>query len=80
MIASRTKRTITEHMDEDPVYFKRISDLIEAAIAEHKAERLSDLQFLNKMIQAREQVVRPKHHNVPLPIRDNDTAIAFYHV
>ena len=39
MIASLTKRTITERMEEDPVYFNRISDLIEQAIADHRAQR-----------------------------------------
>jgi type I restriction enzyme R subunit len=78
MIASLTKRTITERMEEDPVYFKRISDLIEQAIVDHKAERISDLEFLNCMREAREQVVRLQHDDVPDRIRDNDTAVAFF--
>ena len=29
---------------------------------------------------ARDQVVRPRHDDVPEGLRDNDTAVAFYHV
>lgn len=79
MIASLTKRTITERMEEDPVYFEKISALIERAIAEHKAQRMSDLDFLNAIRAAREQVVRPQHDDVPAHLRGKDNAVAFYH-
>ena len=65
MIASLTQRTITERMEEDPVYFEKISALIQKAIADHKAQRLSELEFLNIVQQAREQVVRPRNDDVP---------------
>ncbi len=79
MIASLTQRTITERMEEDPVYFEKISALIQKAIADHKAQRLSELEFLNIVQQAREQVVRPRNDDVPQDIRSNASAVAFYH-
>ena len=79
MIASLTQRTITERMEEDPVYFEKISALIQKAIADHKAQRLSELEFLNIVQQAREQVVRPRNDDVPAHIRDNANVVAFYH-
>ncbi len=79
MIASLTQRTITERMEEDPVYFEKISKLIQKAIADHKAQRLSELEFLNAMQQAREQVVRPRNDDVPPDIRSDANAVAFYH-
>jgi type I restriction enzyme R subunit len=79
MIASLTQRTITERMDEDPVYFEKISALIQKAIDDHRAQRISQLEFLNIVRGAREQVVRPKHDDVPQHLRGNDTAVAFYH-
>ncbi len=45
MIASLTQRTITERMEEDPVYFERISALIQEAIDDHRAQRISQLNF-----------------------------------
>jgi type I restriction enzyme R subunit len=79
MIASLTQRTITERMEEDPVYFEKISALIQKAIDDHRAQRISQLEFLNIVKDAREQVVRPKHDDVPKHLRGNDTAVAFYH-
>jgi type I restriction enzyme R subunit len=79
LIASLTQRTITERMDEDPVYFERLSALIQKAIDDHRAERISQLDFLNIVRGAREQVVRPRHEDVPENVRNNDTAVAFYH-
>jgi type I restriction enzyme, R subunit len=79
MIASLTQRTITERMEEDPVYFEKISALIQKAIADHKAQRLSELEFLNIVQRAREQVVRPRNDDVPSDIRSNANAVAFYH-
>jgi type I restriction enzyme R subunit len=74
-----TQRTITERMEEDPVYFEKISTLIQKAIADHKAQRLSELEFLSIIQQAREQVVRPRNDDVPVDIRGNANAVAFYH-
>ena len=79
MIASLTQRTITERMEEDPVYFEKISALIQKAIDDHRAQRISQLEFLNIIREAREQVVRPRHDDVPQHLRGNDTAVAFYH-
>lgn len=79
MIASLTQRTITERMEEDPVYFEKISALIQKTIDDHRAQRISQLEFLNIVRDAREQVVRPRHDDVPQHLGGNDTAIAFYH-
>ena len=80
MIASVTKRTINERMEEDPVYYEKISRLIQKAIDDHKAQRISELEYLREVTAAREQVIRPKHDDVPERIRNNDTAVAFFHV
>src|ERR1700676_3080700 len=71
LIASLTQRTITERMEEDPVYFERISALIQKAIDDHRAERISQLDFLKIVRSARDQVVRPHHEDVPERLRDN---------
>ena len=58
MIASLTQRTITERMEEDPVYFEKISALIQKAIDDHRAKRISQLEFL-KHHPLREGAGRP---------------------
>lgn len=52
LIASQTKRTIVERMEEDPVFYTQISKLIDDAIAEHRAKRLSDNDFLKRIREA----------------------------
>ena len=78
LIASQTKRTITERMEEDPVFFKKISDLIAEAIAEHRAKRLSDNDYLSRIREAAEQVRRPKHDDVPADVRADEHAVAVF--
>jgi type I restriction enzyme R subunit len=79
LIASLTKRTITERMEEDPVYFEKLSALIQKAIDDHRSQRISQLEFLNIVRGARDQVVRPRHEDVPERLRKSDTAVAFFH-
>ena len=79
MIASVTKRTITERMEEDPVFYERLSKLIQQAIDDHKARRISELEYLRRVREARDEVVRPRHDDVPGEIRNNDHAVAFFH-
>ena len=80
LIASQTKRTVTERMEEDPVFYKKISDLIAEAIAEHRAKRLSDNDYLTRIRDAAEQVRRPRHDDVPEAIKSDDSAVAMFHV
>ena len=47
-IAHRTKKTIKERMEEDPAFYKKFSELLEAAIADFRIERLSDADYLKR--------------------------------
>ncbi|MEF2279914.1 type I restriction endonuclease subunit R [Deinococcus sp. YIM 134068] len=47
-MAGRIRRAITERMEEDPVFYKRLSELVDEAIADHRAERLGDLEYLRR--------------------------------
>ena len=48
-IASRTKKTCNENMDDDPVFYKRLSILIDEAIEEYRARRISEQEYLKKV-------------------------------
>jgi type I restriction enzyme, R subunit len=78
-IASMTKRTITERMGEDPVFYEKFSRLIQQAIDDYRRERISELEFLRRVTEIREQVVRPANDDVPNEIRNNALSIAFFH-
>ena len=79
-IAHAVKRTITEKMDEDPAFFSKFSELIQEVIDASRAKRISDLEYLNQVIQLRDQVVSGRHDDAPEKLRDNDEACAYYGV
>lgn len=80
-IASATKRTITEKMDQDPAFYKRFSELLEETIADYRARRLSEMEYLKKIVDIAKSVANKEHgETVPESIAGNDDAIAFFGV
>jgi type I restriction enzyme R subunit len=78
MIAHATKRTIEEHWEEDPTFFKRFSELLRQAIEDFRAKRISDLEYLNRVSDIREQLVRRDITGLPDSVRDDPLARAFF--
>lgn len=78
-IASMTKRTITERLEEDPVFYEKFSRLIEQAIEDYRQHRISELEFLKRANDIRNEVVRPNHEDVPETARISPLAVSFYH-
>jgi type I restriction enzyme R subunit len=79
-IAHATKRVITEKMDEDPAFYEKFSKLIQKAIDDFRARRLSDLDYLNKVNEIRDKVVTRKHDDVPEALTGNEDAMAYFGV
>jgi len=77
-IAHATKRVITEKMNEDPAFYEKFSKLIQQAIEDFRAKRLSDLDYLNKVFDIRNKVVTRHHEDVPDTLTGNDDAMAYY--
>ncbi len=69
MIAYQTQRTIREHWDEDPAYYKRFSELIEETIAAYRAQRLSEKDYLSQMRTISESIQNRTADDVPEPVR-----------
>lgn len=80
MIAYATKKVISEKMAEDPTLFEKFSKLIQAAIDAFKAQRISDMEYLNRVSEIREDVVLRRHNDMPESIQENDEACAYYGV
>jgi type I restriction enzyme, R subunit len=80
MIAHATKRAITEHLDEDPAFFEKFSRLIQQAIDDYRAGRISDLEYLKRASEIKDAVVNRKTDDVPAVLRGNDHAIACFGV
>jgi type I restriction enzyme R subunit len=79
-IAHATKKVITEKMDEDPAFYEKFSKLIQQAIEDFRAKRLSDLDYLNKVVEIRDKVVGKVHDDIPDKFSDNEDAIAYFGV
>jgi type I restriction enzyme R subunit len=79
-IAYATKKVITENMEQDPAFYEKFSKLIQQAIDDFRAKRISDLEYLNKATDYRNKVVNREHDDVPDSLQGNDDAIAFYGV
>ena len=78
VIAHATKRTIEERWDEDPTFFKRFSELLRQVIADFHAKRISDLEYLRRVREIREQFVRRDTSDLPHNVRDDPLARAFF--
>ncbi|OFX29498.1 MAG: restriction endonuclease subunit R [Bacteroidetes bacterium GWA2_32_17] len=77
-IASRTTKHITEHMDEDPVFYKKLSELIQQTISDLRASRISEIAALKKLKEYREQAITKKGDDIPVGLQEKEEAIAFY--
>lgn len=79
-IAHATKKAITEKMEEDPALYEKFSKLIQQAIDDFKAKRISDLEYLKRVTEIRSKVVHRVHDAVPEKLAGKDDATAFYGV
>jgi len=79
-IAHATKKAITEKMDEDPAFYQKFSLLIQQAIEDFRAKRISDLEYLQKVVDIRNKVVGKIHDDVPDILSGNEDAMACYGV
>ena len=78
-IASATKKTITERMEEDPTLYKAFSQMLEEAIREYRSKRISEKDYLKRVSEIAKDVASGKRaENIPTKIQDNLDAQAFY--
>jgi type I restriction enzyme, R subunit len=79
-IAARIKKVAIERMEEDPVLYLRLSQLIQTAIDAHRAKRLGDIEYLQQMRSHLATVRSGGADTVPIPLQTRPQARAFYNV
>ena len=79
-IAHATRKAITEKMGEDPAFYEKFSRLIQQAIDDFRARRLSDLEYLNRVTEIRDTVANRQHDDAPEQLAGNEDAMAYYGV
>lgn len=77
-IASRTSKGISIKMQEDPIFYTKLSDLLKQTIQEYKQSRIDEVEYLNKIKDIENKFINGKQDNVPQSIVENKIAIAFY--
>ncbi|MDD2404213.1 MAG: hypothetical protein PHI56_06700, partial [Victivallaceae bacterium] len=79
-IAHATKKVVTEKMNEDPAFYQKFSNLIQQAIEDFRAKRISDLDYLHKVVDIRAKVVGKVRDDVPDKLSGNEDAMAYFGV
>lgn len=77
-IANSMKKTATEKMDEDPVYYKRFSDMIDQAIQDFIQKRITEAQYLARQLEIRNEFVKGGSEGIPAAVQGKPEARAFY--
>lgn len=77
-IASRTAKYISENMDSDPAFYKKFSQLIRETIEAYEQGRLSDNEYLERMLQFKEDVLNHTDSELPAELEHSNVAKAYY--
>lgn len=77
-IAYATRKAISENLEKDPAFYERFSKLIQQAIDDYRAKRISDLEYLRRASEIREAVVHRTQDDAPPSLRGKDDAIAVF--
>lgn len=78
MIAHATKRAINERLEQDPAFYEKFSRLIQQAIDDYRARRLSDLEYLQRVTEIKDAVVTRKGDDLPPALSGDADAAAVY--
>ncbi len=80
-IASATKKTINERMDEDPALYKKFSEMLKEVIDAYRQQRIAEKDYLGRVTEIAKEVAKGRREEgVPESIRGNADAQAFFGV
>lgn len=77
-IAAATSKYLSINIDLNPALFKKLSELISETIADMRANRLSEIEALNKLKDYNEQVLKGSSYDIPEEIKGSTRNIAVY--
>lgn len=78
-IASATRRTISERMEEDPAIYRRFSEMLEETIRDYREKRISEREYLNHVLDLTNKVTkRDRGRAIPASIKHDDDAQACF--
>ena len=78
LIATATRRAISIRLEEDPAFYTPFSEMIQRAIDDFQAQRISEQEYLERARSVRASVVNRRSDDVPAAVRGDEDAIAFF--
>ncbi|MEQ8907951.1 MAG: HsdR family type I site-specific deoxyribonuclease [Vicingaceae bacterium] len=77
-IASRTVKAINLKLHEDPIFYRKLADLIKETIQAYHQKRIDEAEFLKRAKEHEAAFLEGNRKEVPQSIEDNTVAITFY--
>lgn len=77
-IANNMKKVVNENMDKDEAFYKKFSDLIEETIKAFQEGRLSETEYLESILQTRDDLENGHQEGIPDSIKNKPKARAFF--
>jgi len=78
MIAHEMKKVINENMEKDEAFYKKFSEMIEDTINAFQEDRTDEKEYLEKVLQTRDDFEANYHEGIPESIKDQPEARAFF--
>jgi type I restriction enzyme R subunit len=79
-ITSRTLKGITVKLEEDPVFYTKLADMIKQTIADYHAARISEAEFLERAREHENTFFKGSSSSVPSVLAHKPVASACYHL
>lgn len=79
-IAARTISAINLKMNDDSVFYKKLSELIKQAIADYRQHRIEEAEYLQKVKDYENQFYSGKQSGIPSVLENRPIATAYYNV
>jgi len=77
-IASHAKRAIAERAEEDPAFYRKLSQLIDETIQHYKQGRIDEIEYLSQMRQHEETLTSGVTDNTPAGLKNSPDARAYF--
>ncbi|MDC6350469.1 HsdR family type I site-specific deoxyribonuclease [Zeaxanthinibacter sp. PT1] len=77
-IASRTIKAISMKMEDDPIYYKKLSQLIKETIEAYHQKRIEEAEYLKRARQLEEKFHHGRSDDAPEALKGKEAALAFY--
>lgn len=79
-IASRTAKAISIRIDEDPIFYQKLSTLIKQTIEAYRQKRIDELEYFNRVKEYEKQFREGEQPNLPKELSGKKKATAFYNI